>query len=177
MKQWLAFLFALMFLATIHEGTHALVAAMYDEYDGFHIRPLGFEVTYNTDVIERSGIQWAFISGASNLVTVTMGFVLLLLGGRFARSSTAFMKSGIFYLTLLSLLVDPLNCSIGPFIYGGDADGIAVGLGISRYVVQAVFFSVLLLNRELVALKLFPGYNVQTRHPLFRPWIRSAKRI
>lgn len=176
MRKWLAFVLALVVLATIHEVIHALVAAMYDEYEGFHIRPLGFEVTYNTDVIERSGIQWAFISGASNLATVSMGYVLLLLGERFARSSTSFLKLGIFYLTLLFLLVDPFNCSIGPFIYGGDADGIAVGLGISRYVVQCIFFLLLLLNRELLAQKLFPTYNVQVRHPLFRPWIRSAKR-
>ncbi len=176
MTQWLAFLLALIFLAAVHEGTHALVAAMYDEYEAIHIRPLGFEVTFKTQVSERSGIQWAFVSGASNIITVSIGYLLLLLGGRLARYSSNFWKTGVFYLTVLSLLVDPFNCSIGPFIYGGDADGIAVGLGISSYVVQVIFFALLLLNRELLAQKLFPTYNVQTKHLLLRPWIRSAKR-
>jgi len=174
MRKWLAFLLAVMVLVVIHEGTHAVVAIIYGEYKAFHIRPLGFEVTFKTPVSERSGVQWAFISGASNLVTLAMGYLLLLSGQRFAHSRTAFLKAGIYYLTTLSLLVDPLNLSIGPFVYGGDADGIAVGLDISRYTIQVVFFLVLLVNREVVAQRLLPMYGVRTRHPLFRPWIQLA---
>jgi hypothetical protein len=107
-------------------------------------------------------------------VTLTVGYLLLLVGHRFAHSRTAFLKMGIYYLTMLSLLVDPFNLSIGPFIYGGDANGIAVGLDINRYVIQVLFLLVLLVNRELVAQKLLPTYGVRTRHPLFRPWLQSA---
>ena len=174
MRKWLAFLLAVIVLAVVHEGTHAVVAAFYSEYEAFHIRPLGFEVTFKAPVSERSGVQWAFISGASNLVTLAMGYLLLLAGHRFAHSRTAFFRTGVYYLTALSLLVDPFNLSVGPFIYGGDANGIAVGLDINRYIIQFLFFLVLLVNRELVAQKLLPTYGVETRHPLFRPWIRLA---
>ena len=109
MRKWLAFLLAVIVLAVIHEGTHAVVAAFYSEYEAFHVRPLGFEVTFRTPVIERRGVQWAFISGASNLVTLMMGYLLLLAGHRFAHSRAAFLKTGIYYLTMLSLLVDPFN--------------------------------------------------------------------
>jgi len=172
MIKWLAFILAVIVLVVVHEGTHAVVGTVYDEYEAFHIRPLGFEVTFKTPVSERSGVQWSFISGSSNLVTLTMGYLLLLFGQRFAHSRIAFLKAGIYYLTTLSLLVDPFNLSIGPFIYGGDANGIAAGLDISRYVIQVVFFLVLFVNRELVAQKLLPMYGVRTRHPLFRPWIQ-----
>jgi len=83
-----------------------------------------------------------------------------------------FLKASIYYLTLLGLLLDPLNLSIGPFIYGGDVNGIAVGLDISRYLVQTIFFLILLANRELVAQKLLPMYDVKTEHPLLRPWVQ-----
>jgi len=39
MRKWLAFLLAVIVLAVIHEGTHAVVAAFYNEYEGFRIRP------------------------------------------------------------------------------------------------------------------------------------------
>ena len=172
MKRWLSFLLALVIFFTVHEGAHAFVAALFGEYEAFHVRPIGLEVTFKTPVDERTGPRWALISGTSNVLTLVMRYELLLLAGRFARSTSVFLKASIYYLTLLSLLLDPLNLSIGPFIYGGDADGIAVGLGISRYLVQAVFFLVLVANRELVAQRLVPAYGVKTTHLLLKPWMR-----
>jgi hypothetical protein len=172
MKKWLAFLLAVVVFFTVHEGLHALTAAVYGEYEAFHVRPIGLEVTFRTPVDERSGIRWAFISGTSNLATLMLGYVLLAFGRRVARSRSVFLKASIYYLTLLGLLLDALNLSIGPFIYGGDANGIAVGLGISRYLIQAIFFLILLSNRELVAQKLLPMYEVKTDHPLLRPWVQ-----
>jgi small-conductance mechanosensitive channel len=174
MRKGLALAVAILVFAAIHEGTHAFVAAMYGEYDAFHVRPIGLEITFRTPVDDRSGVQWVFISGASNLVTLFAGYLLLLLGERFTHSHAVFLKVGIYYLTVLSLLADAFNLSVGPFLYGGDANGIAVGLGISRYVIQAIFFIVLLVNRELVAQRLLPMYDVQTRNPLFRPWVKLA---
>ena len=171
---WLTFLLAVVVFFALHEGLHALMATIYGEYDAFHVRPIGLEVTFRTPVDERSGIRWAFISGISNLATLLLGYVLLLFGRRVARSPGVFLKASIYYLTLISLLFDALNLSIGPFIYGGDANGIAVGLGINRYLVQIFFFLILLANRELVAHKLLPDYGVKTAHPLLRPWIRLA---
>lgn len=175
MSKLLMFILALIILAALHEGIHAVVALMYTELDGVHIRPLGLEVTYQTGVDERSGIQWAFISGSSNLITIFIGYLMLVTGKKFVRLNNVYLKLLIFYLTLLALLVDPFNCSIGPFIYGGDADGIAMGIGINRYVVQAVFLFMLLVNRELIVRKLFPIYKIQTRHILFRPLVKSSQ--
>jgi hypothetical protein len=175
MNKWLAFALAAVIFLTIHEGAHALIAAIYGEYEAFHwsIFP---QVVFRTPNDERIGIQWAFISGTSNLATLSLGYSLLVLGTRVARSQSMFVKASIYYLTLIALLVDALNLSIGTFIYGGDANGIAVGLGISRYLVQIAFFLILLVNRELVAQKLFPQYAVKTEHPLLRPWIQFKKK-
>ena len=175
MNKWLAFALAAVIFLTLHEGAHALIAAIYGEYAAFHwsIFP---QVIFRTPVEERAGIQWALISGTSNLVTLSLGYSLLVLGQRIARSESMFLRASIYYLALIALLVDAINLSIGPFIYGGDANGIAVGLGISRYLVQIVFFLILLVNRELVVQKLFPIYAVKTEHPLFRTLIQFKKK-
>jgi len=171
-KRWLAFLLAWAVLAAIHEGTHALTAAWYGVFESFGVTPFGFEVRFLTPVHERSGVHWGVIAGASNLVTVAMGYLLLFLGRGWAHLRGSFATASVFYLTLLALLADPLNLSIGPFLYGGDANGIAAGFCVDRYVVQGVALVLLLTNRELIAGRLFPLYGVEVRHPLFRPLVR-----
>jgi hypothetical protein len=176
MKKLSAFLLALVIYAIVHEGMHALVAMPCDEFEALHLRTFGLEVTFRTAVGEREGIHWALISGAGNLITILSGYLLLAFGGRFARLHSLFLRTALFYLTAVFLFADPLNLSIGPFIYGGDANGIAVGLGINRYVIQIIFLFVFLVNRELVIRNLFPVYDVQVRHILFRPWTPWAKK-
>lgn len=175
MKRWLYFLFAVAIFAFLHEGMHVLIASLFGEYKSFHIRPLGLEVTFITPVEDRHGIEWALISGVSNLLTLIIGYLLLILAGRLSRLRSSFWVASFFYLTLLLLLLDPLNLSLGPFIYGGDANGVAVGLGISRYLIQAFFFLVLLVNRELVAQLLLPAYGVRVDNFILRPWICTEK--
>ncbi len=177
MKNGLAFILSLFILFAIHEGMHAWMASLYGEYQSFHIKPLGFEVEYKTPPAERSGTHWAFISGLSNMITIMLGYLLLVVGRRLASILNVYWRTIFFYLTLLCLIVDPLNLSIGPFIYGGDVYGIAAGLHINRWIIQAIFLVVLLVNRELVGQKLFSIYNVPAKHILFKPIICRAHRI
>ncbi len=177
MKKWLIFLLAVVIYHIVHEGMHASVAMFYGEYEAFRLIPIGPEVRYRTPIEEREGISWAFISGASNLATILIGYLLLLSGDRLACLRSYFLRTTSFYLTLICLLADPFNLSIGPLIYGGDANGIAVGLGLNRYIIQTVFLVILLVNRELIAQKLLPIYDVQVKHILFQPlmWARRTR--
>lgn len=172
MKRWLSFLLAGVIFVVIHEGTHAIIAMLFGEYEAFHLRSFGMEVTFNTPAAERSGIQWAFISGLSNLLTLVIGYVLLIFSDKFAQLNHWFWKAVVYYLTMLCLVLDAFNLSIGPFIYGGDANGIAVGLGINRGVIQIFFFLVLLVNRELIAQKLLPTFKVKAANFIFKPLIK-----
>lgn len=173
MKRWLSLLTALVLFFIVHEGSHAVIALLFGEFDAFHIRTFGMEVTFNTPVTERSGFHWAIISGTGNLVTLLIGYSLFVYRGHFAQWKNWFWKASIYYATLLFLVLDAFNLSIGPFIYGGDANGIAVGLGVNRFIIQAIFFVVLLVNRELIAQKLLPAYNVKTNSLLLRPWVKK----
>ncbi len=132
---------------------------------------IGPEVIFKTPVEQRSGFQWALISGSSNLITILLGYLLLLNRQRLSQATSLFSKGLVYFLTVLLLVADPLNLSIGPFFYGGDVYGIAEGLGIHRYVIQFVFLIILLVNRELIATNLLPAYDVETDQILFRPWI------
>lgn len=76
-------------------------------------------------------------------------------------------------MTFLFLFIDAFNLSIGPFLYGGDIGGIAVGFGLNRYLIQVIFLFILLLNRELIVQKLFPAYGVKSSHPLFQPLFKT----
>jgi hypothetical protein len=172
MSRWLYFVLAFLITSWVHEGTHVLIASVYDEYQTIRLRPLGLEVVYKSPVPERTGIQWAAISGSANAATLLCGYLLLAFRARLARWSNRFLSALAFWVTVFFLVADALNLSLGPLIYGGDADGIAIGLGINRSAVQVVFLLVLLLNRELIAGKLLPAYGVVTTHPLFRTCIK-----
>ena len=175
MKKWLAFITALLIFFALHEGLHALTALPFGEFEAFHIRPMGFEVTFQTPVPDRAGSRWALISGASNLATIALGCILLKFTFRFAQLKNTFLQAGLYYLTLLGLLMDPLNLSIGPILYGGDANGVAFGLGIPRWAIQVFFGLLFLLNRELVARVLVPAYGLETDHVLLRPWMGKGQ--
>ena len=171
-RNHLSLLAAIVLVAVLHKGMHAGVAIAYGEFQAFRIRPLGLEVVYSTPAPERHDSQWALIAGASSVATLALGYALFVIRRDAARFRSPFLRAAFYWLTMLGLLVDPLNLSIGAFVYGGGANGIAFGLGVSRYWVQAVSGAVLLANRELVVQKLLPAYGVTTRHPLFVPWLR-----
>jgi len=176
LKPILFFFGAYLLCAFIHEGTHALVALLFDEYQVFHLVPLGFEVVYKTPVEMRDGISWGWIAGMSNLLTLMIGYVLFLIRKQLKSSGIKWLRWIYFYSVIVFMLSDPFNLSLGPFIYGGDIGGIEVGFGIHRYVIQAVFFIVLLVNRELIIRIFLPENNVHTKHILLQPLNLFKKR-
>lgn len=163
---------ALAVFAVLHEALHALTAACYGEYRAFHVRPYGLEVVYRTPVEARRGAHWALISGLPNLATVACGYILLARSTALAAWRLRAGRALAYWATLVFLIGDPLNLSLGAWIYGGDARGIATGLGTSVAVIQAVAFAVVLLNRELIAQRLLPAYGVAATHPLVKPLVR-----
>jgi hypothetical protein len=78
-----------------------------------------------------------------------------------------FTRTLSYWLIICLLLLDPLNLSVGPLLYGGDANGMAVGFGIDLCFIQVILMIILLLNRELLAQKVIPSFGVKTSHPLF----------
>jgi len=119
-RQYLLFSLAVIAFALVHEGAHALSSAAFGEYGRFHLRWYGPEVEYRTPVLGREGLKWGFISGSSSAITILCGFLLFAGRGRIAATDNRIARIGGYYATVLFMLGDPLNLSVGPFIYGGD---------------------------------------------------------
>ncbi len=173
LRRYIPLVAVLALFAVIHEGTHAVVALAFDEYQAMRVHPYGLEVIFRTPVDARVGVEWAYISGLSNLITLTIGYILFALRTPLASIGSTFARAMAYWVTVLFMLADALNLSLGPFIYGGDVNGIVRGFGISRPTVQIVFFLVLMLNRELLIHDVLPLYGIKTRHIMFRPLLKA----
>jgi hypothetical protein len=160
-----------MVVATIHEGLHAIIATAYGEYDESRVKPYGLEVIYKTLVEERQGVEWGSIAGSSNIVTLMLGYLLLLFRSRLAQHPKAFVKQLAFYSITFLLLLDPIAHSIIPFSARGDIQGNVVGFGVPQCLVQIAGFVMLLFNREQLVWEVLPACSVETSRLLLRPWI------
>jgi hypothetical protein len=169
-KRWVPFLLAVAAALLLHESLHALCAALWGELAEVRLLLGVFpEVVYGTPVSERRGSQWAVIAGTPNLATIAVGYLLLALRGPICRLPPGVGRNLLFYLSLICLVMDPLNLFVGPLVYGGDAEGIAAGLEIRVEWVQGGAFLLLLTGRELAARALFPFYETGRPPWLFRP--------
>ncbi len=166
----LLFIVAYIFYVIIHEGSHSLFASIFNEYSSFKILPYGFEVIFKTPVEDRVGMKWALISGIPNLITLFIGYIFFL-NRKFFLNLRKKIKHLLLYIVILLMICDPLNLSIGPFIWGGDIFGIVTGLSINKFVVQSIFLAILFINRELITQKLLPEFSIKTKHILLRKWI------
>jgi hypothetical protein len=170
MKNWLYFVIALMLYMLIHEGLHAYIALLFNEYDAIKIHWYGPEVLFATPVAERTpDIKWLIISGFSNLITLLIGYLLFIMKGKIINLKLPSFRSILYYVTIVFLLFDAVNLSIGPFIYGGDVNGISAGLKIKPWIIQILFGFILLVNRELI-IKFMYSFGISTNNILFKSW-------
>ena len=170
MKKWFYFLIAIILYMIVHEYFHCLMSVLFDEYNKFKIHWFGPETIYITPVEERiSGIKWFFISGLSNFLTLAIGYLTFLLRSKiiyYFQKDTR-IKNFLYSITVVFLLFDAVNLSIGPIIYGGDIFGIAAGINIKPWIIQIFFGIILLINRELI-ISLMKSYNVYSHNFLFK---------
>ncbi len=174
MRRYLPLIVALLVFIIIHEGLHALTAAIFNEYRAFRVHLYGLEVIFKTPVAERTGMEWGFISGVSNAVTLLIGYILFACRKGLSEVTNIFLRHLGYWAIFIFMLFDAFNLSIIPFFFGGDIGGIVQGFGINRFTVQALFLIVLLINRELIVRKVFPLYGIKTRHFLFQPFGKGA---
>lgn len=169
MRKYFPLILAIIIFVIIHEGTHAVIASIFNEYQAFRVHFYGFEVVYNTSVADRTGIEWGYISGLSNVVTLIIGYILFIYRKYLSKNKNMFFQEFGYWAIFVFMLFDALNLSIIPFLFGGDIGGIVQGFGINRFLVQSFFFAILLVNRELIIHHLFPLYGIKTKHILFQP--------
>ena len=168
MKKWFYFLFALVLYVIIHEHLHVLISIIFNEFDKIKFHWYGPEVLYLTPVEERiPELKWFFISGFSNLFTIAIGYLLFLMRSKILNLKNTPVKNILYYVTVVFLLFDAINLSIGPFFYGGDALGIAAGLKSYPWIIQMFFGIILLINRELI-ISFMRSFGIRSNNILFK---------
>ena len=175
MKKWFYFLIAIIIYMIVHEYFHCFMSVLFDEYNKFKIHWFGPETIYITPVEERiSGIKWLFISGLSNFLTLAIGYLTFLLRSKiiYYFQKDHRIKNFLYSITVVFLLFDAVNLSIGPIIYGGDIFGIAAGINTKPWIIQIFFGIILLINRELIV-SLMKSYNVSSHNILFKSWLNK----
>jgi len=177
LKKYFPFVVAVIIYIFVHEGLHALVALPYNELNSFKVRYYGFEVIFKTPVADREGLHWGFISGISNAVTLALGYIFFISREKLVRIKNEFLYDLGYWLIFVFMLFDAANLSFIPFVFGGDIGGIVKGFGVNRYLLQLLFFALLLFNRELIIRKVFPLYRIKTKHFLFRPLIKGVQEV
>lgn len=166
----IAFLVAAAVWGIIHEGTHVIVAAFYGEFAGVAVVDSLPQVVMRTPVKHRgAGLKWALIAGLPSLITVLLGYGMLLARNQIRRVFSGLSEAVLYWTTVALLILDPTNLSLGPLVFGGDAVGVAWGLTVPVVTVQVVAGLVLLVNRELIVRLLFPLYGIETDNPLWKP--------
>ncbi|MFA5815330.1 MAG: hypothetical protein WC865_06900 [Bacteroidales bacterium] len=170
MKNWIYFLIALILYMVIHEDIHVVVSLLYGEYHSIVIHWYGPQVIFVTPVAERiPDIKWFAISGVSNFATLLAGYILYSLKKKINLVKSTHLRSILYYVTIVFLLFDAINLSLGPFFYGGDINGISAGLKIKPWIIQILFGCVLMINRELIV-KYMNFFGVSSSNILFKSW-------
>lgn len=173
MKNWMYFLFAWILYMTFHESLHALMAMIYGEFNSIALHWYGPQVIFATPVIERMpDIKWLAISGTGNFATLLMGYILYDLKKRIYQVQSSYLRGILYYVTIVFLLFDAVNLSVGPFFYGGDTMGISAGLRIAPWIIQLFFGFILVVNHELIV-TFMKSFGVSSGNILFRSWLRK----
>lgn len=144
----------------IHEGVHIIQAMTLDIYEGIRLLPLGIEVEI-LQPLTIEGLELAAFSGLSSIVTVLIGYFLLLFSPNIIKFNNQLIKNYLYYITFVFLLLDPIYMSVLSFFVGGDINGIVLGLNISYMSVRSVYFVIAILNSYLVYKKLYPTYVIK----------------
>ena len=151
------FLAAITYLI-IHEGAHVVQALAHGIFQGFRFNGLGVEVLI-TEPLTIGGWKLACFSGLSSIVTIVIGYIIYSFTSSILSLKHQFVKSYLYYVALVFLVLDPLYIAVFSFLVGGDINGIAIGLGMPYMTVRIIFFVVLGLNIFLVTKRLYPKYT------------------
>jgi len=85
-RRYLYFLLAGITYLIIHERVHIIQAQIFGIYEGIRLHPLGIEVII-TQPLKIGGFKLAMFSGLSSVVTVLIGYILLVSSHKILKSN------------------------------------------------------------------------------------------
>ena len=157
LRKWYALICAILLYYIIHEGSHIVVALIYGVFEKVKLLGLGVQVVANAKQL--TNYQIAIFCIVGSIVTLLVGYFLVLNTKRIVESKYKILKAIAYYTTLSFLLIDPLYLTIMyKFVGGGDMNGILL-FGIPEIVLQLIYGSITIINFFLINKKIYPEYK------------------
>jgi hypothetical protein len=167
---------SLLFFILLYQGLCIGITYLLGEFEEFVVSPFRIELSLRTPTYERIGVKWGILFGAPVLITIILGYVMLAQREKLAKMKP-FRQHVSYWVTIMLLLIHPLILSTGAKSVGGQSIRLAVALGIKPYLIQLIAIIIFLVNRELIAQKLFDAYKVEIKSFLWLPiFPRNHKR-
>lgn len=157
-KQWLGIFLAIVTYYIVHEGMHLVLALLFGVFEKVRFVGIwGVQIVTTDGAL--NGMSLALFSGLSSIVTILIGYMLAFSPSVYKIKNKNILV-GLYYITLVFLLLDPLYMSmLSAFVGGGDINGVVVGLGCSAVPLKIIFGVILVVNLIVFTKKVAPKYN------------------
>ncbi len=142
----------------VHEGLHLLQAYYLGILESIRFMGIfGVEIQI-TESLTISGLTLASFSGLSSLATIIIGYLLYLYMPKILGVANKIIKSMLYFVTLIFMLIDPLYISLLSLGFGGDINGISQGLGLPHIVIRIFYGVIFVINLVIIVKKVYPAY-------------------
>ncbi len=155
-RQYIGMLLAVLSYYLIHEGAHLIYALSIGVFKQINLMTLGVQI----DVYENmmTSTQMGIFCLVGVLATTITAYGLVGFIAVIKKSSSKVFKAGMYYITLVLLLLDPIYLSVlCNFVGGGDMNGIQLLL--PKMTARALFGLLLLINGVVFIRRVVPQYT------------------
>lgn len=155
-RQYIGLLCAVGAYYLIHEGAHFVYALCADVFKQINFMGLGIQIDIYAERLTNP--QLGLFCLAGTMASQIAAYLMVLLTKHICRSPSKVFRACCYYVTIASLLLDPLYLSIlCGFFGGGDMNGIA--LLIPEATARMVFGALLIFNAAVFWKAVLPQYQ------------------
>lgn len=147
---------AILIYYVIHEGSHLIYALFLGVFKQINLMGLGVQIDVYTE--KMSEVQLGIFCIVGSVVTLVIGYVLVILTNNIVRIESKMFKACMYYITVALLLIDPLYLSVlCGFFGGGDMNGIAIL--IPELLVRIIYAGIFAINIFIFFKGVLPKYR------------------
>ena len=156
-RQYLGLLSAVVAYYVIHEGAHFVYALLCGVFKQINFMGLGMQIDVYAE--RMTDAQMAIFCMIGSVATLLCGYLLILLIGKIGKLPSKTIKACAYYITIATLLLDPLYLSLlCGFFGGGDMNGISL---LIPETVARVLYGIILIVNVIVFIKIvLPKYKL-----------------
>lgn len=155
-RQYIGLIMAILIYYVIHEGSHLIYALFLGVFKQINLMGLGVQIDVYTE--KMSEVQLGIFCIVGSVVTLVIGYVLVILTNNIVRIESKMFKACMYYITVALLLIDPLYLSVlCGFFGGGDMNGIAIL--IPELLVRIIYAGIFAINIFIFFKGVLPKYR------------------